>query len=114
MFNRKHKKQRAISAYIDGELTAAQHAAFGEQLVFDAHLRSELADFTSADAIVRSALNPAHIPTPPVLSTVSDPHDDLPNENAARRNLAPVAIAAAGLIVTAGLTLASLRRRGIV
>ena len=106
------KKQRRLSAYLDGELTAKQSVNLGEQLAFDADLRSQLADLATADNLVRNTLAPAHIPTPPLIPMTEEEATriDLPP----RRRLPSAAIAAAGLLVTVGITLASLRRRGIV
>ncbi|MEE2726168.1 MAG: hypothetical protein VX792_03780 [Candidatus Latescibacterota bacterium] len=106
------KKQRRLSAYLDGELTAKQSVNLGEQLAFDADLRSQLADLATADSLVRNTLAPAHIPTPPLIPVTEGEAtqiDPLP-----RRRLPFAALAAAGLLATVGITLASLRRRGIV
>ena len=112
MFFGDTKKQRSLSAYLDGELTGVQSVNLGEQLTFDADLRSQLANMATVDNLVRNTLAPPHIPTPPLIpmtegeSTRIDPPS--------RRRLPSAALAAAGLLVTACITLASLRRRGIV
>lgn len=106
------KKQRSLSAYLDGELTGKQNVDFGEQLAFDAELRSELADFAATDSLVRQALTPTHIPAPSASSITED--EEIRIDSPSYRYLKPAALAAAGLLVTAGITLASLRRRGIV
>ena len=112
MFFDDRKKQRSLSDYLDGELTGTQSVNLGEQLAFDANLRSQLADLATADNLVRNALAPAHIPPPPSVPMTEGevPRIDPPS----RRRLPSAALAAAGLLVTAGITLASLRRRGIV
>lgn len=114
MFNRRRKMRRALSAYIDGELAPSLRDHLGEQLAFDDQLRSELAQLESTDALVHQALEPVHIPAPasiqPAQEIAAPPSITTPS----RRRLTPVALAAAGLLVTAGITLASLRRRGIV
>ena len=112
MFFGDRKKQRSLSAYLDGELTGTQSVNLGEQLAFDADLRSQLAGLATADNLVRNALAPTHIPTPPSVSMTEGetPRIDPPS----RRRLPSAALAAAGLLVTAGITLASLRRRGII
>ena len=84
----------------------------GEQLAFNADLRSQLADFcgngqlgpkcTHSSTYTQSARG---FPTRDEAVRVNPP---------SRRRLKPAALAAAGLLVTAGITLASLRRRGIV
>jgi anti-sigma factor RsiW len=112
MFFSNRKKQRSLSAYLDGELTRTQSIDFSEQLAFNADLRSQLADFAATDSLVRNALTPPRIPNPPVVSTTRD--EAVRVNPPSRRCLKPAALAAAGLLVTAGITLASLRRRGIV
>ncbi len=106
------KKQRRLSAYLDGELTVKQNVDFGEQLAFDAELRSQLADFAATDSLVRQALAPARIPVPSTSSISED--KEIRINSPSYRYLKPAAFAAAGLLVTAGITFASLRRRGIV
>ena len=106
------KKQRRLSAYLDGELTAKQSVNLGEQLAFDAYLRSQLADLATADNLVRNTLAPPHIPTPPLIPMTEGEATRI--DPPPRRRLPAAALAAAGLLVTVGITLASLRRRGIV
>ena len=106
------KKQRRLSAYLDGELTGKQKVDFVEQLAFDAELRSRLADFAATDSLVRQALAPAHIPAPSTSSIAED--EEIRMDSPSYRHLKTAAFAAAGLLVTAGITFASLRRRGIV
>lgn len=112
MFFSNRKKQRSLSAYLDGELTRTQCMDFGEQLAFNADLRSQLADFAATESLVRNALTPPRIPNLPVVPTTRD--EAVRVNPPSRRRLKPAALAAAGLLVTAGITLASLRRRGIV
>ncbi len=116
MLNWKKRRQRQLSAYIDGELAAEQSMSLGEDLVFDADLRRQLAEYESLDALVGSALSPHSMPEAEAFaSCFSSEIPARPTDIArAHRHLKPMAIAAAGLLVTAGLTLASLRRRGIV
>ena len=106
------KKQRRLSAYLDGELTAKQSVNLGEQLAFDADLRSQLADLATADNLVRNTLAPAHIPTPPLIPVTEGEATRI--DPPSRRRLPSAALAAAGILVAACITLASLRRRGIV
>lgn len=113
MLNRRKKMRRALSAYIDGELAPSLRDHLCEELVFDDELRSQLAQLESANALVHQALEPIHIPAPPAIEL--GPEAAAPSYTTTpSRRLTPVALAAAGLLVTAGITLASLRRRGIV
>jgi anti-sigma factor RsiW len=115
MFFWKKNRQQQLSAYIDGELLPSQEMRIGEQLAFDAELRSQLADLERTNAIVAATLT-----TAPAIEAETfaagiggTAPRDTPSQKP-RRHLAPAAIAAAGILVTAGITLASLRRRGIV
>ena len=112
----KKRRMRQLSTYIDGELAAEQSISLGEDLVFDANLRHQLAEYESLDALVAAALCPNSTPEAEAFasgfgSEIPAPPIDLPQ---AHRHFKPMVIAAAGILVTAGLTLASLRRRGIV
>ncbi|MFT5087788.1 MAG: anti-sigma factor RsiW [Candidatus Latescibacterota bacterium] len=115
MFFWKKSRQQQLSAYIDGELPPPQEMRIGEQLVFDDGLRSQLAELERTKAIISATLTP----TPAVgaeifVANLEDAAPrDIPSQKT-RRHLAPAALAAAGILVTAGITLASLRRRGIV
>ncbi len=104
-----------LSAYIDGELSPSQQMRIGEQLAFDADLRLQLAELEHAKAIVVDALSP--VPAVDSAYFVANLFTAIPPEipsRKTRRHLAPAAIAAAGILVTAGITFARLRRRGIV
>lgn len=114
MFFWTKNKRRELSAYIDGELPAAHQMRIGEQLAFDANLRSQLAELEQAQAFANAALTP---PAADPATFVDNLSTAMPSEAPSpktRRHLAPAAIAAAGILVTAGITLARLRRRGIV
>ena len=86
-----------------------------EQLAFDADLRAQLAELEKARALVDAALSPVLTADPAtVIGTLPAAVSPATPTPKTRRHLAPAAIAAAGILVTAGITFARLRRRGIV
>ncbi|MBT4497880.1 MAG: hypothetical protein HOC74_09175 [Gemmatimonadetes bacterium] len=113
--------ERQLSAYLDGELAADETDAVGERLVFDADARQQLRAYEQLDALTHSALIPAHRPDPEVAAEhllqaiVADEVDrTAAAEDPPRRHLHPALLASIGLLVTAGVALAGLRRRGLV
>jgi anti-sigma factor RsiW len=79
-----------LSAYIDGELDAYRAAELSEDLVFDPRLQNK----------ILQAVEPAL--APPLAAPQT------------RKRLKPALVASVGLLVTAGITFAGLRRRGLV
>ena len=121
---RRRPLARRLSAYLDGELDERETAATAENLVFDAEARQLLRAYGRLDDLTRSVLTPASRPdsaasTERLLQTLV-PDDALPAapgqpSSSSRRNVKPAAILASiGLVVTAGVALAGLRRRGLV
>lgn len=113
--------ERQLSAYLDGELAAEEADTLGERLVFDADARRQLRACEALDALTRSALVPTHRPDPEVaaehlLQAIGADEADpaAAAETPPRRHLRPALLASIGLLVTAGVALAGLRRRGLV
>jgi anti-sigma factor RsiW len=115
MFFWTKNRGRKLSAYFDGELPPAQQMHMGEKLAFDADLRAELSELEQLQTLVDAALSPvpAAAPTTFIDHLPAAVRSATPTPQT-RRHLTPAAIAAAGIIVTAGITFARLRRRGIV
>jgi anti-sigma factor RsiW len=118
---KKIRFKRQLSAYLDDELAADEADAVGERLVFDAGARQQLRAYEQLDALTRSALVPTHRPDPEVAAAhllqaigtdEADPAASV--ETTPRRHLRPALLASIGLLVTAGVALAGLRRRGLV
>ena len=107
-----------LSAYIDGELDAHSAAELSEYLVFDPRLRAERDCLEQISALADAALAPERLPDTEafadrVLQAIDHPAPaELPSTSSSR--LKPAMLASVGLLVTAGLTFAGLRRRGLV
>jgi anti-sigma factor RsiW len=115
MFFWTKNRRRQLSAYLDGELPPAQQVHMSEQLAFDADLRAQLTELEKVQALVDAALSPVLTADPAtVIGTLPAAVSPATPTPKTRRHLAPAAIAAAGILVTAGITFARLRRRGIV
>ena len=112
---KKSQQQKQLSAYHAGALDPQETLGLGEHLVFDHELRKTLADYARADEIVGQALAPA---TSPDAAQFADGLAASLGTEAqtpqAPRRINPAVWASGGLLVTAGLTFAGLRRRGLV
>ena len=117
-WKRKKTKRSDLSAYIDGELDAHRTAALSEALVFNPRLQIEARNLEQISALANAALAPVATPdadafAKQVLHEVGLPAA-APRPSATRRRLKPAVVASVGLLVTAGITFAGLRRRGLV
>ena len=120
---KKRKINRQLSAYLDGELDGGDTGELGERLVFDADLRRQLRAFERLSKLTQAALAPeqqsdsATFADRLTQSLDASPADRLPPEEPARpasgRRLKPAVLASIGILITAGITLAGLRRRGL-
>lgn len=116
--------EATLSAYVDGELDATTTVALGERLVLETALHERLHAVEATDRLTRTSLAPATAPDPDaaaqaVLRRLTLASTGSPVRTAAspaRRPLyrRPVFLASLGLVLTAGLTLAELRRRRLV
>ena len=108
---------RDLSAFLDGELDDDRMADVGERLVFDPDYRDRRAEFERVAALSEAATTPVQIPSSAEFAaglTQSLASDPMPEIRAARRRLNPALLASLGLLITAGVTFAGLRRRGLV
>jgi len=118
---RRNRLEQKLSAYLDGELDTEDADAVGEHLAFDADARQQLRTYDQLDALTCAALVPTQMPDPDaaterLLRTIGAA-ETAPAPSAAprpRRHLRPALLASIGLLVTAGVALAGLRRRGMV
>ena len=111
---KKRQQKKRLSAYLDGELSPQETLGLGEGLVFDHELRKTMADYVSADEAVSQALAP---PSSPDAARCADGVVAALGEDAqtpAPGSINPAIWASVGLLVTAGLTFAGLRHRGLV
>ena len=118
---RKRRADQQLSAYLDGELSPQQTAAVGERLVFDRGCRDRLASFQRLAEVVDAALSPPRLPDPTALTArlanqaARSPREHPRLARPGRTWVRPAAVlASVGLLVTAGLALAQLRRRGLI
>lgn len=122
----RRRRQKDLSAFADGELrdTAADRVA--ERIVFDDASRDELVRVRQLDNLLDSALAPpdlspdsgpgstagstagAQMVADTVLNRVAAPQRPI----APSRNWTPTVVASVGLLVTAGVAFAGLKRRG--
>ena len=111
---KKRQQKKRLSAYLDGELDPQETLSLGEGLVFDHELRKPLADYALADEAVDQALAPQSSPD---AARCADGGVGALRENAqtpqAPSRINPAIWASGGLLGTAGLTFAGLRRRGL-
>jgi len=116
---KKRRIERQLSRYLDGELDEAAAAGVGEHLAFDAGIRRQLSAYERVDALTQAALTPERVPDAARFADrLVQGLDAAPEEQqpvpAPRRRLKPAVLASIGILVTAGITLAGLRRRGLV
>ena len=107
--------QQQLSAYIDGELDPQKVPSMGEDLVFDRELRDTLADYAHTDALVSQALAPETLPDARAFADAVV--ETLPTEQTNpvhSHRIKPAFWASVGILVTAGIAIAGLKRRGLV
>ncbi|MDA0335354.1 MAG: hypothetical protein O2782_09335 [bacterium] len=120
---RRRRQQRELSAFADGELSDATTDRVAERVVFDERVRRELTSVRRMDALVAAALTPplpadAKVRAGAAADAVIDiicarlpaPVQTTPGP----RNWTPTVVASVGLLVTAGVAFAGLKRRGWV
>ena len=124
---RKRPSGHDLSAYLDGELEADDVDRIGESIAFETMSRRQLDDYSRLSEILDESLSPPVIPDSAAFAEeltarlVSQP----PKEAEAqirrdRSRLLPspkataTVLASIGILVTAGVTIAGLRRRGLV
>ena len=124
-----HKRPsgRDLSAYLDGELASDDVDRIGESIAFETLSRRELDDYARLSQILDESLSPPAIPPSAAFAdelmarlvlqpTGEETGARISNE---RRRLLPspktaaTVLASIGLLVTAGVTIAGLRRRGL-
>jgi anti-sigma factor RsiW len=117
----KRKTELRLSAYIDGELDEREAAEIGDHLVFDPSFCARLQHYEQVTALANAALAPAQPPDSSAfaarlveaLNADPDPCPSDPEPSTYNR-LKPALLASAGILLTAGLTLAGLRRRNLI
>ena len=112
-----HRRGNVLSAFADAELTGAAADRVAERLVFEAEARQDLDRLRRLDTLVAAALAPTS--SAPDAGAVADAVlAQLPKAPAPApirsRNWTPTVVASVGLLVTAGVAFAGLKRRGWV
>ena len=116
---RKRAADRDLSAFLDDELDDDRAAEIGERLVFDPDYRHRRDQFDQVTALTDAATAPAEIPSSAqfaarIAETVAAGTPPPTPAPAPTRRLSPTLLASVGLLITAGVTFAGLRRRGLV
>ena len=112
---KKNDHLRDLSEYIDGQLDSQRSLNLSEQLVFDHQLRQSMSEYVRTDELVGNALTPTSLPDAEsfanaLITELDNPETPPPKQ----RRIQPVLWASFGLLVTAGITFAGLKRRGVV
>ena len=116
----KKKLEMPLSAYIDGEVDREEQAEIGERVVFEPQARELLDLFRRAKGLVDRAAIPDRVPAREMPENLwdrvgaEDGFDPGPQRNSKWRTRNSAAILSVGLLVTAGVALLGLRRRGWV
>lgn len=112
-----HRRGKELSAFADAELTGAAADRVAERLVFEAEARQDLDRLRRLDTLVAAALAPTS-PAPDAGAVADAVLAQLPKAPAPApirsRNWTPTVVASVGLLVTAGVAFAGLKRRGWV
>lgn len=109
-----------LSAYIDDELDCDKQAEIGERIVFEPQARELLDLFRRAKDLVDRAAIPERVPAREIPEHLWEPAgagdglDTGPRGSSSWQRRNSVAILSVGLLVTAGVALLGLRRRGLV
>jgi anti-sigma factor RsiW len=116
----KKKLEKTLSAYVDGELDSGELAEIGERVVFEPHARELLDLFRRVKGLVDRSVISEEVPSREVPEHVWERvgveggSDPVPERGARRRQWNSATILSVGLLVTAGVALVGLRRRGLV
>lgn len=120
-WRRQSKIQRMLSSYLDDELGPQELTDVGEHIALRPECRRTLDAFAAVSGMVGAATAPRQTPDAAasasrILSRLAaEQHQTVqPRRERPRRHLTPAVIASVGLLVTAGVALAGLRRRGLV
>ncbi len=117
----KRKTERRLSAYIDGELDESEAAEVRDRLVFDPSFCDRMQRYEQVGSLANAALAPAQPPDSRAFAARlmdalhADPgYDAIVSEPSSPSMLRPALLASAGILLTAGLAFAGLRRRNLI
>ena len=120
VFPWRRREEQTLSAFLDGELDDGEMAACGDRLILDERFRRQRDLLERVAALARAALAPPRIPDSAafadrVMEAMGRPGAARAAAPAPARSLVrPAILASLGIALTVGLTLAGLRRRGLV
>lgn len=121
-FGRDRNRDDMLSAYLDGELDPDGDSEVEERIVMEPDSADRLARLARTALLADAAIAPPTLPDPQAfadrlvgrLGQTAPAAPSAPRRPLPRRLGSPAVLASVGLIVTAGVTLVGLRRRGIV
>jgi len=120
-WRRQRNVEGMLSSYLDGELGPQELIDVGEHIALRPDCRATLDAFATVSGMVKAATAPRQTPDASaaanrILSRLAMEQQGVvrPGRERPRRHLTPAVIASVGLLVTAGVALAGLRRRGLV
>jgi|AP95_1055475.scaffolds.fasta_scaffold02518_4 anti-sigma factor RsiW len=120
-WSEKGRSRRLLSDYLDGQLSARDRDQVEEEITLNAAARNRLDAYSRVTELVGAATAPPRMPdavafADRLMARVVDRETAV--ETVARRpsrsRLSPAVLASIGLLITAGVTLVGLRRRGIL
>ena len=118
---RRSRHSRQLSEYVDDELGWEDADRVSERLVFDPEARQELLRMRAVDELVERVLAPpsllpdAHQAADQLVARVNSPATVRPSPIPKGRSLwTPAIVASLGILLTAGVAFAGLKRRGLV
>ncbi len=120
---RRRRQQQELSAFADGELSDETTDRVAERVVFDERTRRELTGVRHMDALLAAALAPhpladadvrADAAADAILDALRAQLQAPPQTTPGPRSWTPTVVASVGLLVTAGVAFAGLKRRGRV
>ncbi len=116
----KKKLEKPLSAYVDGEFDSGELAEIGERVVFEPQARELLDLFRRVKGLVDRSVIPEEVPSREVPEHVWERvgveggSHPVGERGTRRRQWKSATILSVGLLVTAGVALVGLRRRGLV
>lgn len=113
------KSRRLLSDYLDGELSAWDREEAEEDIALKPAARDRLDAYSRVTELVDAATSPDRVPdavdfADRLMAHVADRGAAVEPSQRRPRLVSPAVLASIGLLVTAGVTLVGLRRRGIL
>ena len=120
-WSEKGRSRRLLSDYLDGQLSARDRDQVEEEITLNAAARNRLDAYSRVTELVGAATAPPRMPdavafADRLMARVVDRETAVKTvaRRPSRSRLSPAVLASIGLLITAGVTLVGLRRRGIL